>query len=124
MIQWRCNLGTPSYAVVCRRGLPPLVEAAHTHLLELVRDSRWGVVPGRWHDPSVAIMVARAVLAHQLFTGISRRHLTGLVDELAAPWRAGVEGRRHAARGGARKRAAGAGARHRPVFVDHGWWPA
>lgn len=34
------------------------------------------------------------------------------------PWQAGVEGRRHAARGGVRKRAAGAGARHRLVFVD------
>lgn len=33
-------------------------------------------------------------------------------------WQAGVEGRRHAARGGARKRAAGAGARHQLVFVD------
>lgn len=31
---------------------------------------------------------------------------------------AGGEGRRHAARCGARKRAAGAGARHRLVFVD------
>ncbi|MFH9133940.1 transposase family protein [Streptomyces sp. NPDC017524] len=31
---------------------------------------------------------------------------------------AGVEGRRHAARGGVRKRAAGAGARHQLVFVD------
>jgi len=34
------------------------------------------------------------------------------------PWQAGPEGRRHAARGGVRKRAAGAGARHQPVFVD------
>jgi hypothetical protein len=34
------------------------------------------------------------------------------------PWQAGVEGRRHAARGGARKRAAGAGARHQLVFDD------
>lgn len=34
------------------------------------------------------------------------------------PWQAGVEGRRHVARGGARKRAAGAGARHQLVFVD------
>ncbi|MEU0930921.1 transposase family protein [Streptomyces malaysiensis] len=63
-------------------------------------------------------MVNRAVPAHRLFTGISRRHLAYLVEELAAPWLAGVEGRRHAARGGARKRAAGAGARHRLVFVD------
>lgn len=75
-------------------------------------------MPGRWHDPSVAIRVNRAVLAHRLFTGISQQHLGCLVEELAAPWRAGLEGGRHAARGGARKRAAGAGARHQLVFVD------
>jgi hypothetical protein len=53
-----------------------------------------------------------------LFTGISRRHLSCLIEELAVPWQAGVEGRRHAARGGARKRAAGAGARRQLVFAD------
>ncbi|MEV0889015.1 transposase family protein [Streptomyces microflavus] len=63
-------------------------------------------------------MVNRAVLAHRLFTGISRRHLARLIEELAVPWQAGVEGRRHAARGGVRKRAAGGGARHQLVFVD------
>ncbi|MEV6477997.1 transposase family protein [Streptomyces sp. NPDC051657] len=63
-------------------------------------------------------MVHRAVLAHRLFTGISRHHLACLVEELGVPWQAGVEGRRHAARGGVRKRAAGAGARHQLVFVD------
>ncbi|MET9567475.1 transposase family protein, partial [Streptomyces tauricus] len=63
-------------------------------------------------------MVNRAVLAHQLFTGISQRHLACLIEELAQPWQAGLEGRRHAARGGARRRAAGAGARHQLVFVD------
>ncbi|MCZ9352526.1 transposase [Streptomyces mutabilis] len=63
-------------------------------------------------------MVNRAVLAHRLFTGISREHLAGLVEELAAPWEAGLESRRHAARGGVRKRAAGAGARHQLVFID------
>ncbi|MES9512101.1 transposase family protein [Streptomyces sp. NPDC000609] len=66
----------------------------------------------------MAITVNRAVPAHRLFTGISRQHLACLVDELSAPWQAGLEGRRHAARGGARKRAAGAGARHQLVFVD------
>lgn len=50
--------------------------------------------------------------------GVSRRHLVLLVGESAVPWQAGVEGRRHAARGGARKRPAGAGARHQLVFVD------
>ncbi|MFI1769146.1 transposase family protein [Streptomyces sp. NPDC020800] len=63
-------------------------------------------------------MVNRAVLSHQLFTGISRRHLSCLAEELALPWQAAVEGRRHEVRGGARKRAAGAGARHQLVFVD------
>ncbi|MEH6380091.1 IS5/IS1182 family transposase, partial [Streptomyces sp. KLMMK] len=63
-------------------------------------------------------MVNRMVLAHRLFIGISREHLACLVEELAVPWQAGLESRRHAARGGARKRAEGAGARHRLVFVD------
>ncbi|WP_371095390.1 transposase family protein [Streptomyces sanglieri] len=63
-------------------------------------------------------MLSRTVLAHQVFTGVSRAHLASLVEELTGPWQAVVEGRRHEARGGARKREAGAGARHRPVFVD------
>ncbi|MFI6337383.1 transposase family protein [Streptomyces sp. NPDC050535] len=63
-------------------------------------------------------MVNRTVLAHRLFTGISQCHLACLVEELALPWQADLEGRRHAVRGGARKRAAGAGARHQLVFVD------
>jgi hypothetical protein len=66
----------------------------------------------------VAIMVNRAVLAHRLFTRTSRRHLACLIEELAQPWQAGVEGRRHEARGRPRRRAAGAGARHQLVFVD------
>ncbi|MET9921566.1 transposase family protein [Streptomyces sp. NPDC006435] len=63
-------------------------------------------------------MLGRTVLAHQVFTGVSQGHLASLVEELADPWQAVVEGRRHEARGGARKREAGAGARHRLVFVD------
>ncbi|MEV7536956.1 transposase family protein [Streptomyces hydrogenans] len=63
-------------------------------------------------------MVDRTVLAHQLFTVLSRHHLACLAEELAGPWQAGVEGRRHEARGGARRRAAGAGARQQLVFVD------
>lgn len=63
-------------------------------------------------------MVNRAVLAHRLFTGVSQRHLACLAEELALPWEADLEGRRHAARGGVRKRAAGAGARHQLVFAD------
>ncbi|GAA2447922.1 hypothetical protein GCM10010405_34160 [Streptomyces macrosporus] len=75
-------------------------------------------MPGGWHDPGVAITVNRAVSTHRLFTGISRRHLAGMVEESAVPWQAGLEGRRHAARGGVGKRAAGAGARHQPVCID------
>lgn len=63
-------------------------------------------------------MVNRELLAHRLFTGISRPHLARLIEELAQPWQATLEGRRHTARGGARKRAAGAGARHQLVFID------
>ncbi|MEV6002200.1 IS5/IS1182 family transposase, partial [Streptomyces griseomycini] len=54
-------------------------------------------------------MVNRDILAHQLFTGVSRQHLACLVEELAGPWQAVVEGHRHRARGGVRKREAGAG---------------
>ncbi|MFB7112156.1 transposase family protein [Streptomyces sp. NPDC056190] len=66
----------------------------------------------------MVITVNRAVLAHELFTGITQRHLSCLAEELALPWQAAVEGRRHDARGGSRRRAAGAGARHQLVFVD------
>ncbi len=38
-----------------------------------------------------------------LFTGILQSHLACLTDELAMPWEAGLHGRRHAVRGGARK---------------------
>ncbi|MGW9122130.1 hypothetical protein ACWGRV_36985, partial [Streptomyces sp. NPDC055663] len=48
-------------------------------------------------------------------SGVSWGHLVSLVEELAGPWQAVVEGRRHEARGGARKREAGAGARYRLV---------
>lgn len=67
---------------------------------------------------SVVIMVGRGILAHQLFTGVSRQHLASSAEELAGPWQAVVEGRRCEARGGDRTREAGAGARHRLVFVD------
>ncbi|MEW1914512.1 transposase family protein [Kitasatospora sp. NPDC085895] len=63
-------------------------------------------------------MVNRAVLGHRVLTGVSRGHLAELIAELASPWQAVVEGRRHAIRGGVRRRAAGAGAKHRLVFTD------
>lgn len=66
----------------------------------------------------MTIEVARTVLAHRLFTGISRCHQSCPAQELAQSWQATVEGRRRDVRGGARKRAAGAGARHQLVFVD------
>ncbi|MGW6218236.1 transposase family protein [Streptomyces sp. NPDC055109] len=62
--------------------------------------------------------IDRSVLTHALFTGVSTSHLSSLVAELARPWVVGVEGRRHQERGGARKRAPGAGARYQLVFVD------
>ncbi|MFD3687822.1 transposase family protein [Nocardiopsis sp. NPDC058631] len=65
----------------------------------------------------MAIKLNRAVLAHPWFTGISRHHLAALVEELAHPWEVAVEDHRNQVRGGSRKRAAGAGARHRLVFV-------
>jgi hypothetical protein len=63
-------------------------------------------------------MVDRAVLAHPLFTGISMVHLASLVEELARPWAAAAEGRRGRVRGGVRRRAPGAGAQYRLVFVN------
>ncbi|MFD6952954.1 MULTISPECIES: transposase family protein [unclassified Nocardiopsis] len=66
----------------------------------------------------MTIKVNRAVPAHPWLTGISQHHLAALIEELARPWEAVVEGRRHRVRGGERKRAAGAGARHRLVLAD------
>ncbi|GGW13607.1 hypothetical protein GCM10018980_16550 [Streptomyces capoamus] len=66
----------------------------------------------------MTITVNRAVLSHQLFTGISRRDLRALVQEMAQPWLAAVESRGREVRGEARKRATGTGARHQLVFVD------
>ncbi|MDG9703327.1 transposase family protein [Streptomyces sp. DH37] len=66
----------------------------------------------------MAIAINRAVPAHRLFTGISRQHLACPAEESAAPWQAGLEEHRHAARGGVRKRTAGARARHQLVSVD------
>lgn len=63
-------------------------------------------------------MVNRAILAHRLSTRISRRHLALPAEELVQRWQAAVEGRRYSARGGARMRAAGAGARHQLILVD------
>lgn len=70
------------------------------------------------HALLVTGMVDRSVLTHPLFTGISTAHLSSLIAELARPWVVGLEGCRFQARGGARMRAPGTGARHQLVFVD------
>lgn len=66
----------------------------------------------------MTIKVNRAVLTHPWLVGISQHHLGALIEELAHPCETAVEDQRHRARGSERKRAAGAGARHRLVFVD------
>ncbi|WP_211715828.1 hypothetical protein [Nocardiopsis sp. MG754419] len=77
-----------------------------------------GTTEESWRALVVAIKFNHAVLAHPWFTGISQHHLAALVEEPARPWATVVEDHRHRARGGARKRATGAGPRHRLVFVD------
>lgn len=57
-------------------------------------------------------------MSHSAFTGLSRQHLAGLVEELARPWSALHEAALHQRRGGNRQRAAGAGPKHALVFTD------
>ncbi|MDT0456441.1 transposase family protein [Streptomyces sp. DSM 41527] len=61
---------------------------------------------------------ARAALSHPAFTGISRAHLGGLIEELADPWIAWCESALHERRGGKRKQQPGAGPKHDLVFTD------
>jgi DDE superfamily endonuclease/Helix-turn-helix of DDE superfamily endonuclease len=61
---------------------------------------------------------ARAALSHPAFTGISRAHLGGLIEELADPWSARCESALRKRRGGRRKRQPGAGPKHDLVFTD------
>jgi hypothetical protein len=61
---------------------------------------------------------ARAALSHPAFTGISRQHLGGLIEELAGPWLAQRESDLQERRGGGRRRAAGAGPKHQLAFAD------
>jgi DDE superfamily endonuclease/Helix-turn-helix of DDE superfamily endonuclease len=61
---------------------------------------------------------ARAALTHRVFTGLSRQHLADLIVELADPWTAAHQAALHRRRGHARRRAAGAGPRHRLAFAD------
>ncbi|MEV5801639.1 transposase family protein [Streptomyces collinus] len=61
---------------------------------------------------------ARAALSHPAFTGVSRAHLGGLIEELAEPSQAWRESASHQRRGEKRHRAAGAGRKHESVFTD------
>ncbi|MFI5972746.1 transposase family protein [Streptomyces sp. NPDC051452] len=61
---------------------------------------------------------ARAALSHPAFTGISRAHLGGLINELAGPWTARCESALHERRGGNRRQRLGAGPKHDLAFTD------
>ena len=72
-----------------------------------------GTRPGRF----ASAVPARILLAHPALTGMSRRHLDGLLAELAGPQKAQREQRQRRRRGTERRRAAGAGPQaqaHRP----------
>jgi hypothetical protein len=57
-------------------------------------------------------------LSHRIFTGIRRRRLGKLIDELSGPWMRAGEDRLRERRGHERKRAAGAGPDHDLPFTD------
>lgn len=61
---------------------------------------------------------ARAACSHPALTGISRAHLGELTGELGPQWQAAREPALRERRGGARRRAAGAGPKQRLVFTD------
>ena len=61
---------------------------------------------------------ARGVLSHRICTGLPRRRLGKLIDELADSWMAQQEGWLRERRGHERLRAAGAGPNHGLVFTD------
>ena len=61
---------------------------------------------------------ARTALSHRIFTGIRRRRLGKLIDELSGPWLQAEEGRLRERRGHERLRAAGAGPDHGLPFTD------
>ncbi len=61
---------------------------------------------------------ARAALSHRIFTGIGRRKLGKLIEELAPLWLAQQESRLRERRGRDRLRAEGAGPGHELPFTD------
>lgn len=61
---------------------------------------------------------ARGVLSHRICTGLPRRRLGKLIEELAGAWLAQQESRLQVRRGHVRLRAPGAGPDHEPVFTD------
>ncbi|MCQ4043703.1 transposase family protein [Streptantibioticus rubrisoli] len=67
---------------------------------------------------SVTKKWARAALSHPAFCGLSRAHLGVLIEELAAPWQARRQSVLHERRGGARRRAAGAGPKPELTLTD------
>jgi hypothetical protein len=67
------------------------------------------IVTSRW---------ARMALSHRICTGIPRRRLGKLIEELAQPWLDQQESRLRERRGGERRRAAGAGPKHDLPFTD------
>ena len=61
---------------------------------------------------------ARTALSHRICTGLRRRTLARLIDELSGPWMKAGEDRLRGRRGHERKRAAGAGPDHDLPFTD------
>ena len=61
---------------------------------------------------------ARAACSHPALSGVSRAHFGELFAELAAPWEAARQSGLREARGGERRRAAGAGRKPKPVLCD------
>ena len=61
---------------------------------------------------------ARTALSHRICTGLPRRKLGKLIEELAQPWLAQQESRLRGRRGRDRLRAEGAGPDHDLVFAD------
>jgi hypothetical protein len=61
---------------------------------------------------------ARATLSHRICTGIGRRRLAKLIEELADPWTLWCRSRLRERRGHERLRAVGGGPSHDLVFTD------